>query len=59
MLLDVLPKLRILLHFDFSAGVQLIEAAEIHVLGQQRDDIGVESLPVRILQMVSISEWIL
>jgi hypothetical protein len=51
-LLDLLPKLRVLLDADLLLGVELVEAAEIHVLGKQRDHVLVESLPVRVLEVV-------
>lgn len=51
--LDLLPQAIVLLDLDRLAGVKLIEAAEVHVLGQQRDHIFVECLPVRVLEMVS------
>lgn len=52
MLLDLLPKLGVLLDADLLVGVELVEAAEIHVLGEQRDHVLVEGLPVRVLEVV-------
>jgi hypothetical protein len=51
-LLDVLPELRVLLNADLLGGVELVEAAKVHVLGEQRDHVLVESLPVRVLEVV-------
>lgn len=50
---NLLPQAVVLLDLNRLAGVKLIEAAEVHVLGQQRDHIFVECLPVRVLEMVS------
>ena len=54
-LLDLLPELRVLLNADLLRGVKLVKAAEVHVLGEQRNDILVESLPVRVLEVVPIA----
>jgi hypothetical protein len=54
MLLNILPQLRILLDLNFSARIELVEASEIHVLLQKRDDIGIEGLPVGVLEMIPI-----
>jgi hypothetical protein len=51
-LLDFLPELRVLLDADLLGGVELVEAAEVHVLGEQGNDVLVESLPVRVLKVV-------
>jgi hypothetical protein len=57
MLLDLLPKLRILLNANLLRLVvdKLVQAAEIHVLGQQRDNVLVESLPVRVFEVVLLA----
>lgn len=52
MLLDLLPQLGVLLNADLLLGVELVEAAEVHVLGEERDNVLVESLPVRVLEVV-------
>ena len=54
-LLDLLPELRVLLHADLLGGVELVEAAEIHVLGEQGNDVLVEGLPVRVLKVVPMA----
>ena len=54
-LLDLLPELRVLLNADLLGGVELVKAAEVHVLGEQRNDVLVESLPVRVLEVVPIA----
>lgn len=51
-LLDLLPQLGILLNADLLGGVELVETAKVHVLGEQRDHVLVESLPVRVLEVV-------
>jgi hypothetical protein len=53
-LLDLLPKTSVLLDANLLGGVELIEAAEVHVLGQQRDNVLVEGLPVRVLEVVPV-----
>jgi hypothetical protein len=55
MLLDALPKLLILLDANLRARVELHYAAEIHLLGKERLDVRVESLPVRVLEVVPIN----
>jgi hypothetical protein len=57
MLLDLLPKLRILLNANLLRLVvdELVQAAEIHVLGQQGDNVLVESLPVRVFEVVLLA----
>jgi hypothetical protein len=57
MLLDLLPQLRILLNADLLRLVvdELVQAAEIHVLGQQGDNVLVESLPVRVFEVVLLA----
>lgn len=55
MLLDLLPELGVLLDADLLGGVELVEAAEVHILGEQGDDILVESLPVRVLKVVPMA----
>ena len=52
MRLHLLPQAVILLNLHRLAGVKLVEAAEIHVLGQQGNHILVEGLPVRVLEVV-------
>lgn len=56
-LLDLLPELRVLLDADLLGGVELVEAAEVHVLGEQGDDVLVESLPVRVLEVVPMARY--
>lgn len=51
-LLDLLPELGVLLNADLLGSVELVEAAEVHVLGEQRNHVLVESLPVRVLEVV-------
>lgn len=51
-LLDLLPQLGVLLNADLLLGVELVEAAEVHVLGEERDDVLVERLPVWVLKVV-------
>lgn len=57
MLLDLLPKLLILLHTHLLGLVvnKLIQAAEIHILGEQRDNVLVKSLPVRVFEVVLLT----
>lgn len=55
MLLDLLPKLRVLLNADLLGGVELVEAAKVHVLGEQGNDVLVKSLPVRVLEVVPMA----
>ena len=55
MLLDLLPKASVLLNADLLGSIELVEAAEVHVLGQQRDHVLVESLPVRVLEVVPVA----
>lgn len=57
MLLDLLPKLGILLNSDLLGLVvdQLVQAAQIHVLGEQGDNVFVESLPVRVFEVVFLT----
>jgi hypothetical protein len=47
-LLGSLPHLLIRLHTNLLAGVELVVAAKIHRLVQERDHVFVESLPVPI-----------
>jgi len=54
-LLDLLPKLRVLLNADLLGGVELVEAAKVHVLGEQGNDVLVKSLPVRVLKVVPMA----
>lgn len=58
MLLDLLPELGVLLDADLLGGIELVQAAEVHVLGEQRDDILVESLPVRVLEVVPLRDFV-
>jgi hypothetical protein len=53
-LLDLLPETSVLLNADLLGGVELVEAAEVHVLGQQGDHVLVEGLPVRVLEVVPV-----
>ena len=55
-LLDLLPELRVLLDADLLCGVELVETAEIHVLGEQGNDVLVEGLPVRVLKVVPMAQ---
>ena len=57
MLLDLLPKLRVLLNADLLGGVELVEAAKVHVLGEQGNDVLVKSLPVRVLKVVPMARY--
>lgn len=42
------------------AGIQLLEPPQIHGCGQKRDDIGVESLPVGVVEVVFLGlSWVL
>ncbi len=45
MLFNILPELGISLDLDLLGGVELVEAAEVHWLGQQRQDVLVKGLP--------------
>ena len=56
-LLDLLPELRVLLNADLLGGVELVEAAEVHVLGEQGNDVLVEGLPVRVLKVVPVAQY--
>ena len=57
MLLDLLPKLGILLNSDLLRLVvdEFIQAAQIHVLGEQGDNVFVKSLPVRVFEVVFLT----
>ena len=57
MLLDLLPELRVLLNADLLGSVELVKAAEVHVLGEQRNDVLVEGLPVRVLKVVPMVQY--
>lgn len=54
-LLDLLPQAGVLLDADLLGSVKLVEAAQVHVLGQQRDHVLVEGLPVRVLEVVPVA----
>lgn len=54
-LLDLLPELSVLLDADLLGGIELVEATEVHVLGEQGNDVLVESLPVRVLKVVPMA----
>ena len=56
-LLDLLPKLGVLLDADLLRLLvdELVQAAEVHGLVEQRDDVLVKSLPVRVLQMILLA----
>jgi hypothetical protein len=56
LLLDLLPETSVLLDADLLGGVELVEAAEVHILGEQRDHVLVEGLPVRVLEVVPTEE---
>lgn len=55
MSLDLLPKLRFLLNANLFGSVELVQAAKVHVLGQERDDVFVKGLPVWVLQVVLLA----
>lgn len=57
MLLDLLPKLRVLLNADLLGLFvdKFVQAAQIHVLCQQRDNVFVEGLPVWVLKVVFLA----
>jgi hypothetical protein len=57
MLLDLLPQLGILLNTDLLRLVvdKLVQATEIHILGQQGDNVLVKSLPVRVLEVILLT----
>jgi hypothetical protein len=55
-LLNLLPKAGVLLDADLLGGVELVEAAQVHVLGEQRDHVLVKGLPVRVLEVVPMEE---
>lgn len=57
MLLDLLPKLGVLLNANLLGLFvdELVQTAEVHILGQKRDNILVESLPVRVFQVVLLA----
>jgi len=50
-LLNLLPETSVLLDANLLRGTvdELVETAEVHVLGQKRDHVLVEGLPVRVL----------
>jgi len=56
-LLDLLPQLGVLLDANLFGLVvdELVQTAQVHVLGKQRDNVLVESLPVRVLEMVFLA----
>nr|POE79846.1 hypothetical protein CFP56_07912 [Quercus suber] len=54
------PHLLIRFHSDLlGRRVQLVETPKIHIFGQQRDHVLVESLPVRVLEVESVGQIIL
>jgi len=57
MLLDLLPKLGILFNSDLLRLVvdKFVQAAQIHVLGEQGDNVFVEGLPVRVFEVVFLT----
>jgi hypothetical protein len=57
MLLDLFPQLRILLNTNLLRLVvdKLIQAAEIHILGQQGNNVLVKGLPVRVFEVVLLA----
>lgn len=57
MLLDLLPKLRVLLNTDLLGLFvdEFVQAAQIHVLCQQRDNVFVEGLPVWVFEVVFLA----
>lgn len=56
-LLDLLPELGVLLDTDLLGLFvdELVQAAQIHVLCQQRDDVFVKGLPVRVFEVVFLA----
>lgn len=61
MLLDLLPKLRVLLDTNLLRLFihKFIQTTQINILGQQRNDVFVESLPVRVFEVVFLAlfDW--
>lgn len=55
MLFDLLPEFLILLHAYLNARIELYYATEIHLLGEQRLDVGVKGLPVGVLEVIPFS----
>jgi hypothetical protein len=57
MLLDLLPQLRVFLNTNLLRLLvdELVQATEVHVLGQQGDNVLVESLPVWVLEVVLLT----
>ena len=52
MLRNRLPQLRILIDADFLARADLVVAMQLDGLGEKRDDVRIERLPVRVLQVI-------
>jgi hypothetical protein len=42
-------------HDNVLAGVELLAAAQVHWPVEERDDVGVESLPVRVLEVILLA----
>ena len=42
-------------HDNVLAGVQLLEASEVHGLVEQGDNVWVEGLPVRVLEVILLA----
>lgn len=42
-------------HHDFLVGVELLKASEVHRLLQERNDVRVESLPVRVFEVILLA----
>lgn len=57
MLLDLLPQLRILLDTDLLGLFidEFVQAAQIHVFSQQRNNVFVKGLPVRVLKVIFLA----
>lgn len=48
-MIDLLRDLNVL------AGVKLLESSQVHRLLQQGNDVGVKSLPVRVIQVILLA----
>jgi len=61
MLLDLLPQLGVLLDANLLRLVvdELVQTAQVHVLGEKRNNVLVESLPVRVFEVVFLALLIL
>jgi hypothetical protein len=45
----------LLRNLDILAGVKLLESSQVHGLLQQRNDVRIESLPVRVLEVILLA----